>query len=81
MISKTMPKRTNRQTKGKLHRDHGVPARSEIPRGPEWSYEIKLDGYRLEAVKNAGEVTPVFPTPKYPQSQVRIYRRRVEETS
>jgi DNA ligase D-like protein (predicted ligase) len=30
---------------------------TEIPRGPEWSYEIKLDGYRLEAVKNVGEVT------------------------
>lgn len=29
----------------------------EIPQGPEWSYELKLDGYRLEAVKNAGEVT------------------------
>jgi bifunctional non-homologous end joining protein LigD len=27
----------------------------DIPLGPEWSYEIKLDGYRLEAVKNAGE--------------------------
>jgi DNA ligase D-like protein (predicted ligase) len=29
----------------------------EIPQGPEWSYELKLDGYRLEAVKNVGEVT------------------------
>ena len=28
---------------------------TKIPEGPEWSYEIKLDGYRLEAVKNAGE--------------------------
>ena len=28
----------------------------EIPQGREWSYELKLDGYRLEAVKNAGEV-------------------------
>jgi DNA ligase D-like protein (predicted ligase) len=27
---------------------------SKIPEGPAWSYEIKLDGYRLEAVKNAG---------------------------
>jgi DNA ligase D-like protein (predicted ligase) len=27
-----------------------------LPAGKEWSYEIKLDGYRLEAVKNAGEV-------------------------
>ncbi len=28
-----------------------------LPEGPEWSYEIKLDGYRLETVKNAGEAT------------------------
>jgi DNA ligase D-like protein (predicted ligase) len=28
-----------------------------LPEGPEWTYEIKLDGYRLEAVKNAGQVT------------------------
>jgi ATP-dependent DNA ligase len=25
--------------------------------GPGWTYEIKLDGYRLEAVKNGGETT------------------------
>src|ERR1700722_10035014 len=28
-----------------------------VPDGPEWSYEIKLDGYRMQAVKNTGEVT------------------------
>ena len=27
---------------------------SKLPDGPDWTYEIKLDGYRLEAVKNAG---------------------------
>lgn len=26
-----------------------------IPEGPGWTYEIKLDGYRLQAVKNAGK--------------------------
>ena len=26
-----------------------------IPEGPTWTYEIKLDGFRLEAVKNSGE--------------------------
>ena len=26
-----------------------------VPEGPEWTYEIKLDGYRLEAVRSAGE--------------------------
>jgi bifunctional non-homologous end joining protein LigD len=30
---------------------------SKLPEGPEWTYEIKLDGYRLEAVKNAGNTT------------------------
>ena len=29
----------------------------KLPEGREWSYEIKLDGYRLEVVKNAGQVT------------------------
>jgi len=24
----------------------------KIPGGPEWTYEIKLDGFRLEAVKH-----------------------------
>ena len=26
-----------------------------LPEGPDWTYEIKLDGFRLEAVKNSGE--------------------------
>jgi DNA ligase D-like protein (predicted ligase) len=29
----------------------------KIPDGPEWTYEIKLDGYRLEAVKAKGGIT------------------------
>jgi bifunctional non-homologous end joining protein LigD len=29
----------------------------KLPEGPEWSYEIKLDGFRLEAVKSAGKTT------------------------
>ena len=28
-----------------------------VPEGPEWTYEIKLDGYRLEAVRSAGDTT------------------------
>jgi ATP-dependent DNA ligase len=31
-----------------------------VPRVPEdqqWSYEFKLDGYRLESVKSAGKIT------------------------
>jgi DNA ligase D-like protein (predicted ligase) len=30
---------------------------TNLPEGPQWSYEIKLDGYRLEAVKNATRTT------------------------
>jgi ATP-dependent DNA ligase len=30
---------------------------SKLPHGLEWSYEIKLDGFRLEAVKRNGETT------------------------
>jgi DNA ligase D-like protein (predicted ligase) len=33
-----------------------LPA-TKLPEGPEWTYEIKLDGYRLEAVKNGGRTT------------------------
>ena len=29
----------------------------KIPEGGFWTYELKLDGYRLEAVKRAGKVT------------------------
>jgi ATP-dependent DNA ligase len=30
---------------------------TKLPQGPKWSYEIKLDGYRLEAVKTKGKTT------------------------
>jgi DNA ligase D-like protein (predicted ligase) len=29
----------------------------KLPQGREWSYEVKLDGFRLEAVKRNGETT------------------------
>jgi bifunctional non-homologous end joining protein LigD len=29
----------------------------KIAEGPQWTYELKLDGYRLEAVKTSGRVT------------------------
>jgi DNA ligase D-like protein (predicted ligase) len=29
---------------------------SKIPEGPQWTYEIKLDGYRLEVVKEKGKI-------------------------
>jgi ATP-dependent DNA ligase len=30
---------------------------AKIAEGPQWTYELKLDGYRLEAVKSGGRVT------------------------
>jgi ATP-dependent DNA ligase len=30
---------------------------TNIPEGPEWTYEIKLDGYRLEAIREGGKTT------------------------
>jgi len=30
---------------------------TKLPEGPEWTYELKLDGYRLEAVRTGGETT------------------------
>ena len=30
---------------------------TKLPQGPEWSYEIKLDGFRLSTVKQKGETT------------------------
>lgn len=32
-------------------------ARKELPSGPEWSYEVKWDGYRAQAVKDGPRVT------------------------
>jgi len=30
---------------------------AKLPEGPGWTYEIKLDGYRLEVVQSAGKTT------------------------
>ena len=30
---------------------------SKLPDGPEWTYEIKLDGYWLEVVRNGRMIT------------------------
>jgi ATP-dependent DNA ligase len=30
---------------------------SKLPEGPQWTYEIKLDGYRLEVVRHGRDVT------------------------
>jgi ATP-dependent DNA ligase len=44
-------------TARRFHRDHGLPPRLQFARGTEWTYEIKLDGDRLEAVRSAGQTT------------------------
>ena len=54
---------------------------AEIPRGPEWSYEIKLDGYRLEAVKNAGDVILYSRRRNILNHKFRLHRRRARETA
>lgn len=30
---------------------------TKLPEGPDWTYDIKLDGYRLEVVRAGGETT------------------------
>jgi len=30
---------------------------TKLPEGPQWSYELKLDGYRMQAIKSAGKVS------------------------
>ena len=30
---------------------------SELPEGEDWTYELKLDGYRLEVVRSSGKTT------------------------
>ena len=32
-----------------------LPA-ANVPEGEQWTYELKLDGYRLEAIKSKGKV-------------------------
>src|SRR6202034_397833 len=33
---------------------------SKLPEGPDWTYEIKLDGYRLEAVRSVSRTTSIL---------------------
>jgi DNA ligase D-like protein (predicted ligase) len=48
-----MPKK---QTAGFIETMDCLPV-SWLPEGPEWTYEIKLDGYRLEVVRRGRETT------------------------
>jgi ATP-dependent DNA ligase len=47
---------------------------SRTPEGPNWTYEIKLDGYRLEAVKAKGRVTVYSRRRTVLDLQVQLYR-------
>ncbi len=53
-----MPKKSSflRQSAGFIETMDCLPV-PRLPEGKEWSYEIKLDGYRLEAVRSAGRTT------------------------
>jgi ATP-dependent DNA ligase len=53
-----MPKKSSfpRQAAGFIETMDCLPV-TRLPEGPEWTYEIKLDGYRLEAVRCARILT------------------------
>ena len=57
-IESTMIKKTAlpQYTAGFIESMECLPV-TKIPDGPEWTYEIKLDGYRLEVVRTACETT------------------------
>jgi DNA ligase D-like protein (predicted ligase) len=52
MPKKALPERTA----GFIESMECLPV-SEVPAGPEWSFELKLDGYRLEVVRSQQETT------------------------
>ena len=53
-----MPKRVAlpKQAAGFIETMDCLPV-SKLPEGPKWTYEIKLDGYRLEVVRHGREIT------------------------
>ena len=46
----------NRQTAPFIEPMECLPVK-KIPQGRRWTYELKLDGYRLEAIKTSGKVS------------------------
>jgi hypothetical protein len=56
-----MPKKSSfaRQAAGFIETMDCLPV-SKLHEGPEWTYETKLDGYRLEAVRRGGRTTLYF---------------------
>jgi ATP-dependent DNA ligase len=58
ILTKIMTKKTSfaQRAAGFIETMDCLPV-SRPPEGPEWTYEIKLDGYRLETVRSAGRTT------------------------
>jgi DNA ligase D-like protein (predicted ligase) len=52
MAKRSLPERTA----GFIESMECLPV-SEVPEGPDWTYELKLDGYRLEVVQSQKETT------------------------
>jgi ATP-dependent DNA ligase len=61
LLLRIMPKKSSfaRQAAGFIETMDCLPV-SKLHEGPEWTYETKLDGYRLEAVRRAGRTTLYF---------------------
>jgi ATP-dependent DNA ligase len=51
-----MANKPPRQVAGFIETMDCLPV-SKLPEGPEWTYEIKLDGYRPEAVRSGRRTT------------------------
>jgi DNA ligase D-like protein (predicted ligase) len=56
-LKRKSPSADKRKTKAGFIETMDCLPVSTVPEGSEWTYEIKLDGYRLEAVKTKGKVT------------------------
>jgi ATP-dependent DNA ligase len=53
----SMPSKSTKATSASFIETMDCLPAVKIPEGPEWTYEVKLDGYRLEAVKSKRAVT------------------------
>jgi ATP-dependent DNA ligase len=52
-----LSRRAHSEKNHSIYRADGMPSVSKLPEGPQWVYEIKLDGYRAVAIKTGGKVT------------------------
>jgi hypothetical protein len=76
-----MPKKTLRkQTASFIETMDCLPV-LKLPEGPEWTYEIKLDGYRLEVVAKRPGNYALFSPAKCVESEVPLHCDRVRGSS